>query len=46
MVFSHPPLGAVGLTEEQAKAELGPENVKTYTSRFTNLFYGPWQVGR
>jgi glutathione reductase (NADPH) len=33
VVFSHPPLGTVGLSEERARAQYG-EGVKTYTSRF------------
>ena len=33
VVFSHPPLGTVGLTEEQARERHG-EAVKVYTSRF------------
>jgi len=40
VVFSHPPVGTVGLTEQQAVAQFGSENVKTYASRFVNLFYG------
>lgn len=38
VVFSHPPIGTVGLTEEQARDEYG-SSVKCYTSRFTNMFY-------
>jgi glutathione reductase (NADPH) len=44
VVFSHPPIGTVGLTERQAKDEYGEEKVKVYTSKFVNLFYGPWRV--
>ena len=33
VVFSHPPLGTVGLSEERARAQYG-DAVKTYTSRF------------
>ncbi len=36
VVFSHPPVGAVGLTETQAR-ELYGDEVKTYTSEFTPL---------
>jgi glutathione reductase (NADPH) len=42
VVFSHPPIGTVGLTEEQAVAKYGAENLKVYTSTFVNLYYGPW----
>ena len=38
VVFSHPPLGAVGLTEMEAHAEYG-ERVKVYTSTFTPMYY-------
>jgi len=44
VVFSHPPIGTVGLTEKQAIAKYGEDNVKVYKSRFANLYYGPWQV--
>ncbi|MBE2894853.1 glutathione-disulfide reductase [Spirabiliibacterium falconis] len=38
VVFSHPPIGTVGLTEPQAKAQYGEENVKVYTSSFTAMY--------
>jgi glutathione reductase (NADPH) len=44
VVFSHPPIGTIGLTEEQAIAKYGQDNVKMYRSKFANLYYGPWQV--
>eukprot|EP00624_Nannochloropsis_granulata_P003205 evm.model.NODE_26190_length_16781_cov_17.422977.5 len=44
VVFSHPPIGTVGLTEQQAKEEYGESNVKVYSSKFVNLFYGPWRL--
>lgn len=44
VVFSHPVIGTVGLTEEQARAKFGSDNVKAYTSTFTNLWYGPWKM--
>eukprot|EP00977_Amphora_coffeiformis_P012512 scaffold3079_cov174-Amphora_coffeaeformis.AAC.23 len=44
VVFSHPTIGTIGLTEKEAVAKYGPENVKIYQSKFTNLYYGPWQV--
>ncbi|KAJ3336660.1 hypothetical protein HDU93_002392 [Gonapodya sp. JEL0774] len=39
VVFSHPPIGTVGLTEKEAVEKYGRENVKAYTSRFTNMYY-------
>lgn len=44
VVFSHPPIGTIGLTEAQAVEKYGEENVKIYRSKFANLYYGPWQV--
>ncbi len=38
VVFSHPPIGTVGLTEDEAHEEFG-SSVKCYTTRFTNMFY-------
>lgn len=38
VVFSHPPIGSVGLTEEEARASFG-DTVKCYTSTFRNLYY-------
>lgn len=39
VVFSHPPIGTVGLTEEEARDMYGEHEVHCYTSRFTNMFY-------
>lgn len=39
VVFSHPPIGTVGLSEVQAREQYGSALVKTYTARFTNLYY-------
>src|SRR6478609_122219 len=38
VVFSHPPIGTIGLSETDARALHG-NAVKTYTTRFTNMFY-------
>lgn len=40
VVFSHPPIGTVGLTEDEAAERYGHDNIKVYQSRFTNLYYG------
>jgi len=40
VVFSHPPIGAIGLTQDEAEAKYSEENVKVYTSRFVNMHYG------
>jgi glutathione reductase (NADPH) len=39
VIFSHPPIGTVGFSEAEANARYGEENVKTYVTRFTNLYY-------
>lgn len=44
VVFSHPVIGTVGLTEKEAVEKHGADNVKVYTSTFSNLWYGPWVV--
>jgi glutathione reductase (NADPH) len=44
VVFSHPTIGTIGLTEKQAIAKYGAANVKVYKSKFSNLYYGVWQV--
>lgn len=38
VIFSHPPIGYVGLPEEQARKQYG-DKVKVYKSKFTNMFY-------
>ena len=38
VVFSHPPIGSVGLSEADARALHG-DAVKIYSTRFTNMFY-------
>ncbi|XP_061107163.1 glutathione reductase, mitochondrial isoform X2 [Conger conger] len=39
VVFSHPPIGTVGLTEEEAIKKEGKENVKTYNTSFTPMYH-------
>jgi glutathione reductase (NADPH) len=39
VIFSHPPIGTVGLTEPQARDHYG-DAVKVYTSGFVPLYYG------
>jgi len=38
VVFSHPPIGTVGMTEAQARAEYG-DDMKVYSSGFTPMYY-------
>lgn len=38
VVFSHPPIGTVGLSEDEARKQHG-DAVKVYTSRFTPMYH-------
>ncbi|MGE9627024.1 hypothetical protein ACQP3I_27135, partial [Escherichia coli] len=38
VVFSHPPIGTVGLTEQQAREQHGDDQVKVYKSSFTAMY--------
>lgn len=38
VVFSHPPIGTIGLSEEEAKNNYGEENIKIYRSKFTAMY--------
>ncbi|UIP28010.1 glutathione-disulfide reductase [Photobacterium sp. TLY01] len=38
VVFSHPPIGTIGLTEPEAIAQYGEDNVKVYQSGFTAMY--------
>lgn len=38
VVFSHPPIGTIGLTEAQARLEFGDDAIKVYTSEFTAMY--------
>lgn len=37
VVFTHPPIGTVGMTEEQAVDKFGELQIKTYETRFTAM---------
>lgn len=39
VVFSHPTLGCVGLTEKEAVAKYGKENINIYISKFNPMYY-------
>ena len=38
VVFSHPVIGSIGLTQEQAEAKYGTENIKVYQSTFAGMY--------
>ena len=46
VVFSHPPIGTVGLTEPQAIEKYGAENVKVYRGVFPQMYYAIWGIDR
>ena len=39
VVFSHPEVGTIGLTEPEAVKKYGKENLKIYTASFTAMYY-------
>ncbi len=39
VVFSHPPIGSIGMTEAEAEAAHGKQNLKVYKSEFTPLYH-------
>ena len=39
VVFSHPPIGTVGFTEEEAVSKFGEEKIKVYKTQFTNMYH-------
>lgn len=38
VVFSHPPIGTIGLTEQEVKAQYREKNIKVYDSNFTAMY--------
>ena len=44
VMFTHPPIGVVGLSEAEAKEQYGEDAVKSYTAKFPALKYGIWDV--
>lgn len=45
VVFSHPPIGTIGMTELEAVDKYGRGDIKIYQSKFANLYYGIWNDG-
>eukprot|EP00029_Vermamoeba_vermiformis_P012422 TRINITY_DN723_c0_g1_i2.p1 TRINITY_DN723_c0_g1~~TRINITY_DN723_c0_g1_i2.p1 ORF type:complete len:460 (+),score=149.88 TRINITY_DN723_c0_g1_i2:69-1448(+) len=39
VVFFHPPLGSVGLSEAQAVEKYGKDNIKVYQTKYTGMYY-------
>nr|AZL94588.1 thioredoxin-disufide reductase [Nephromyces sp. MMRI]AZL94589.1 thioredoxin-disufide reductase [Nephromyces sp. MMRI]AZL94590.1 thioredoxin-disufide reductase [Nephromyces sp. MMRI]AZL94591.1 thioredoxin-disufide reductase [Nephromyces sp. MMRI]AZL94592.1 thioredoxin-disufide reductase [Nephromyces sp. MMRI] len=44
VIFSHPPIGTVGYTEEEAIKKYGEESLKIYNETSVNLFYGVFDI--
>jgi len=44
VVFSHPPIGTVGLTEDEARARFPSEPIRVYKSEFVSMFYALTEV--
>ena len=40
VIFAHPPIGTVGLSEAEARDKFGDSAVRCYTSTFRALYYG------
>ncbi len=45
VVFSHPPVGTVGIGEDEARGRYGEDNVTVYKSRFTPMRYALAEQG-
>lgn len=39
VVFSHPEVGSIGITEPEARKQYGDSNIKVYNSSFTDMYY-------
>ncbi|CRK46773.1 hypothetical protein BN1723_020147, partial [Verticillium longisporum] len=39
VVFSHPEVGSIGLTEPQAIEKYGKDDIKVYKTKFTAMYY-------
>ncbi|XP_072034238.1 glutathione reductase, mitochondrial-like isoform X2 [Amphiura filiformis] len=39
VVFSHPPIGTVGLTQAEAEKEYGADNIKVYQSSWVGMYF-------
>ncbi|OQR92139.1 glutathione reductase [Achlya hypogyna] len=43
VVFSHPPIGTIGLTEHEARRRFPSDDIKVYTSKFINMHYSLYE---
>lgn len=45
VVFAHPEVGSIGLTEPEAVEKFGKENIKVYNTSFTAMYYAMMEPG-
>jgi glutathione reductase (NADPH) len=45
VIFSHPPIGVIGMNEADAVRKFGKDAISVHKSGFTNMFYGPATPG-
>jgi glutathione reductase (NADPH) len=41
VVFSHPPIGSIGLTEPEARDRFDSDSIKVYETSFVNMYFTP-----
>jgi len=46
VIFTHPPIGTIGMTEEEAIKKFGKEALNVYRSSFVNLYYSAFDVSQ
>ncbi|KAJ1650293.1 Glutathione reductase [Dispira simplex] len=39
VIFAHPPIGSIGLSEADARKKYGDDQIKVYSTQFTAMFY-------
>jgi len=44
VVFAHPEIGSIGLTEPEAVEKYGKENIKVYNTSFTAMYYAMMEM--
>ena len=44
VIFAHPEVGTVGLSEPEARKRFGDDKIKIYHTRFTAMYYDPVPV--
>jgi len=39
VIFTHPPCASIGVSEKEARAQYKDDEIKVYSSKFTNMYY-------